>query len=137
VISAAVQDSVFAVKDATWRQSARRFTVALQRFRWERAGNTTGAQGAPGERVASVLAFEAVLGVKAHKVAQGRQGAVASLLSVRFAPAAEPPGGTVSLLLAGGGEIRLEVECLDAVLADLGAAREALRRPDHGLDEGA
>jgi hypothetical protein len=37
----------------------------------------------------------------------------------------------VSLLLAGGGEIVLEVECLDALLLDVGPAWPTPRRPDH------
>lgn len=131
VIAAAVQDGVFAVRDAVWRPTARRFAVTLQRYRWEAAG---AAPQVPGERVASVLSFEGVLSVKSHKVALARPEAMASLLSVAFQADAEPPGGTVALLLAGGGEIRLAVECLDALLADTGPAREAVRRPDHGLD---
>lgn len=126
VVSAAVQDAVFTVQDAQWRKAARRFTIALQRFRWE-ASDAAGK----GERVPAVLAVEGVLSVKARKVALGRPQAVASILSLQFEPAAEPPGGVLVLVLAGGGEIAVEVECVDLVLGDIGDAREALARPDH------
>jgi hypothetical protein len=128
VISAAVQDGVFALKDAVWRPRARRFAVRLQRYRWE-----TASDGASGERVEAVLAFESVLSVKAAKVALGRPEAVASILSVSMAPGSEPPGGAVEIALAGGGSIRLEVDCLDAALADIGTPRAAVRQPDHEI----
>ena len=41
----------------------------------------------------------------------------------------EAPAGTVELVFAGGGAIRLEVECIEARLADLGGAWEASSRP--------
>lgn len=126
VVSAAVQDAVFTVKDAQWRKAARRFTIALQRYRWE-AMDAAGK----GERVPAVLAMEGVLSVKARKVALGRPQAVASILALQFEPAAEPPGGVLVVSLAGGGEIAVEVECVELVLGDIGEVREALARPDH------
>ena len=126
VLSAAVQDAVFTVRDAQWRKAARRFTIALQRYRWE-AADAAGK----GERVPAVLAVEGVLSVRARKVALGRPQAVASILALQFEPAAEPPGGVLVVMLAGGGEIAVEVECVELVLGDIGEVREALARPDH------
>jgi hypothetical protein len=37
----------------------------------------------------------------------------------------------VQVVLAGGGEIAVEVECLDALLMDIGAPWRTPRRPDH------
>ncbi len=46
--------------------------------------------------------------------------AVVSLLAIRFeGKDGEDPGGTIELVLAGGGAIRLTVECIDAELTDL------------------
>ena len=43
-----------------------------------------------------------------------------SLLAIRFTPnGGDDPGGVIELVLAGGGAIRLTVECIDAELADL------------------
>jgi hypothetical protein len=72
-----------------------------------------------------------VLGIKSRKVRLDAPEALASVLSITFTPAEEPPGGVVRLVLAGGGEIELEVECLDALLMDLGDAWRTPRRPDH------
>ena len=44
-----------------------------------------------------------------------------SLLTLTFEPEAEP-SGFVTLHFSGGGAVRLEVECIEAALEDLGAA---------------
>jgi hypothetical protein len=43
----------------------------------------------------------------------------------------DAPAGSVTLTFSGGGVIRLEVECLEAELADLGEAYAAKTCPDH------
>jgi hypothetical protein len=126
VIGAAVQDALLRMGDMSFDQKARRFTAMLNRFRWETAGD-----GGPYERVRAALSFEGVLGVKSRRVRPDAREALASILSIGFIPDEEPPGGVVRLMLAGGGEIALEVECLDAVLVDMGDAWRTPRRPDH------
>lgn len=125
IISAAAQDSIFQVNDATWHKATRRFTLRVQRYVWEIADTKK-----KGQRVWAVLSFEGVLGVRAQKVAQSRRDAFASLLSVSFA-AGEAPSGIVTLHLADGGMIALDVECLDVLLADLGQTRDAVGTPNH------
>jgi hypothetical protein len=126
IIAAAAQDALLRVGDVSYDKKARRFAAMINRFRWEQAG-----EKGPFERVRSALSFEGVLSVKSRKVRMDSPDAVASLLSVSFMPDAEPPGGNVRLVFAGGGEIALEVECLDALLMDMGAAWRTPRRPDH------
>jgi hypothetical protein len=126
IIGAAVQDALVRVGDISIDRKAHRFAMLINRFRWERAGET-----GPFERVRSALSFESVLGIKSRKVRLDAPEALASVLSITFTPAEEPPGGVVRLVLAGGGEIELEVECLDALLMDLGDAWRTPRRPDH------
>jgi hypothetical protein len=46
----------------------------------------------------------------------------------------EAPGGAVLLLFSGGHEMRIEVECVDAVLADVSDPWEAAQAPDHPED---
>jgi hypothetical protein len=126
ILGAAVQDALVRVGDMSFDKKARRFTALVNRFRWEQAG-----ERGPYERVRAALSFDGVLGVKSRRVRQEPGDALASILSVDFMPDGEPPGGTVRVLLAGGGEIALEVECLDAVLIDVGPAWPTPRRPDH------
>ena len=45
--------------------------------------------------------------------------------------AARIPGGEVELVFSGGGALKLEVECIDAGLSDLGGEWAALGRPRH------
>lgn len=126
ILAAAAQDALVRIGDVSFDKRARRFTALINRFRWENAG-----EHGPYERVRAALSFEGVLGVKSRKLRQDAPDALAALLSVEFRAAAEPPAGVVNMLLAGGGEIALEVECLDAVLVDVGPAWPTPRRPDH------
>jgi hypothetical protein len=41
----------------------------------------------------------------------------------------------LTLFFAGGGAIRLEVECIEAELRDLGAAWRTRTKPDHVSDD--
>ena len=126
IIAAAAQDALVRVSELHFDAKARRFTILMNRFRWEEAG-----ERGPFERIRAALSFEGVLGVKSRKVRQDAPEALAAVLSLAFKPANEPPGGSVSLVLAGGGEIAIEVECLDAVLLDMGDPWRTPRRPDH------
>jgi hypothetical protein len=126
IIGAAVQDALVRVGEMSFDKKARRFTAMINRFRWETAGET-----GPYERVRAAISFEGVLGVKSRRVRHDSDEALAALLSVAFLPEQEPPGGVVRLLLAGGGEVAVEVECLDAVLIDTGPVWPTPRRPDH------
>jgi Protein of unknown function (DUF2948) len=60
---------------------------------------------------------------------------VLNLLAVEFAET-DSPGGVVTLTFSGGGVLRLEVECLEAELADLGPSWPADARPVH-VDDAA
>lgn len=126
IISAAAQDAVLRMGDVTIDRKQRRFAVLINRFRWE-----TADEKQTFERVRAALSFEGVLGVKSRRVRPDTPESVASLLSIGFIPDEEPPGGIVRLMLAGGGEIALEVECLDALLLDLGQGWRTPRKPDH------
>jgi hypothetical protein len=126
IIAAAAQDALVRVGDVAFDKKARRFTALINRFRWEAAG-----ENGPFERVRSALSFESVLNVKSRKVRHDAPDALAAVLQIGFTPAEEPPGGVVRVLLAGGGEIAVEVECLDALLMDMGAPWRTPRRPDH------
>ena len=126
VLAAAAQDALVRAADLTYDAKVRRFTALISRFRWEKAESA-----GPFERVQSALSFESVLKVRSRRLRRDAPDALASVLSLAFEPAEEPPGGTVRVVFAGGGEVALDVECLDAVLVDLGAAWPPPRRPDH------
>ncbi len=124
VIAAALQDAVAKIGDINYEAAARRVTIGFNRFRWEAGARTR-------ERIRSGIQFGGVLGVKARKLRRDAPNAVVELLTLAFEPG-EAPGGVITLAFAGGGDLRLEVECVDAVLSDVSAAWPARRVPEHG-----
>ena len=124
VISAALQDAIAHVGDLEWDARGRRFTLALNRFRWEHPGALLG------ERVRAGLQFGSVLAVKSRNLRREPKDAVVELLAVSF-EAGEPPGGEVRLAFAGGGDVVLTVECVDAALADISAPWPTPSTPAH------
>ena len=125
MLSARLQDAVGKLKDFAWLPKQRRFAALVNRFRWEDAKG-------PGTRVQAVLRFDGVSKVQSVNVKHGAPDAVVSLLAINFIPSGEgDPAGTIELALAGGGTIRLTVECIDAELADQTAPWAARAKPDH------
>jgi hypothetical protein len=131
ILSARLQDAVLKLKDVSWQPKKRRFAAVVNRLVWEEGGKT---------RVRAGLHFDSVLKVQSHKVKLGAGEAVIDLLAVTFTPnggtpnEGENPGGLVELVLAGGGAIRLTVECIEAELADLTQPWAARGTPDHGAE---
>jgi hypothetical protein len=124
VISAALQDAIAKVGDIEWDPKGRRFTLALNRYLWETPG------GLLGNRVRAGLQFGSVLAVKSRNLRREPPDAVVELLAVRFEPG-EPPGGAIRLAFAGGGDLELMVECVDAALADISAPWPTPSTPAH------
>ena len=125
VLSAALQDAIAKIGDIRWDAQARTLTIACNRFRWE------AAKGKQGERVRSALQFGDVAGVQARNLRRDAKGAVVSLMSVGFEPAEEAPAGVVVLTFAGGGDMRVAVDCLDVALADVSDPWATPRTPGH------
>ncbi len=117
VLSALVQDAVGQTADIAWMPRRRRFTLLLNRFRWEDA-NAAERQGRPVERARALLAIEDVRAARSNGIDPGDRDLVVSLLSLAFEPG-EDGTGTLRIVLAGDGEIALSVECLDVALTDV------------------
>jgi len=126
IVSARLQDAVAPLKDLAWLPKTRRFAALFNRFKWEDKRKRADL------RVKALLHFDDVLSVKSKGLKRGAPDAVISLLAIRFTPkGGDDPAGTVELVFAGGGTIRLEVECLSAGLTDVGGEWAARGRPDH------
>ncbi|WP_417492872.1 DUF2948 family protein [Maricaulis sp.] len=125
-ISAALQDAVAQLGDFEFSRQTRSFTIAFNRFRWEATGRK--------QRVRCGVQFGNVVAARSYNLRQGAEEAVVNLLSISFEPG-EAPSGEVVLVFSGGGELRLEVECLDVAMVDISAPWPATRRPEHGMDE--
>jgi hypothetical protein len=129
VLSAALQDAVAKIGDIRWDAQGRTLTIACNRFRWEGPAGAKGGRG--GERVRSALQFGDVSGVQARNLRRDVRGAVVELLSIGFEPAEEAPAGVVTLTFAGGGDMRVSVDCLDVALADVSEPWATPRTPGH------
>lgn len=127
IVSAHVQDAVMKVADLTYLKAEGRFVVAMNRFVWE---NRPGFFSRTHERRRSALHFEGVRGVRFSGFSPRKSDDVLSLLALRF-EAAAAPSGVIELTFAGDAAIRLDVEYIEARLADLGAAWETASRPLH------
>jgi hypothetical protein len=130
VISAHVQDAVLKVGDMTFLPRERRFVVAMNRFIWEQADGKRQTY----ERRRAALTFDRVSAARLSGIDRTRPDEVLNLLAVHFEPTDEP-GGTVSLVFAGGGAVQLSVEVIEVRLADLGAAWATAAKPVHDLDD--
>jgi hypothetical protein len=117
VISSLVQDAVFPITEMTWQRRKRRFAVLLNRFRWEDRPAAE-RRGRPYERVQSLLVIEDVMAVASQGLDLSDRDTVLSLLSIQFEPG-EDGTGRITLILAGDGEVALEVECIEVVLRDV------------------
>lgn len=127
IVSAHAQDAVMKVADLEFLAREKRFVVAMNRFAWEESG---GLFKHHNERRRSVLHFDRVLAARTSGITRTKPAEVLSLLAVRFDPA-EAPAGVVELVFSGGAAIRLDVECIEARLTDIGGAWEASSRPAH------
>jgi hypothetical protein len=125
VISASTQDAVVRVPDMGFAEGGRRFALLMNRYAWE----VSGKRG-PGQRHRAALSFSRVNRVQTAGINMGASEGVLDLLDIRFEPG-EAPAGAIELRFAGGGTIRLEVECIEARLEDLGAAWAAAAKPEH------
>ena len=130
VVSTHLQDAVLKVADVLWRPAEKRVVVALNRFDWEGAQNTSIADRPEYRRRRSALRFERVLSCKCRSLDPAGKDVILNLLTVEFAET-DTPSGVVSLIFSGGGELRLEVECLEAELVDLGPVWTSGKCPVH------
>ena len=112
VLSALVQDAVLTAGDMRYQKSKRRFTLLINRFRWEE-----GAARSP-ERVRSLLVIGDVGHVKGQGLERKDPDLVLSLLSLGFVAGADGTG-VVALTFAGDGALALAVEALDVALKDV------------------
>lgn len=128
IVSSHLQDAVLRVAEMVYLPSQKRFAAVLNRFDWEKA-----AEGDGYERRRAALRFDRVLDAKLKNLRPQSKDRVLSLLTIRFEPG-DPPSGFVTLAFSGEATIRLEVECIEAELKDLGPVWRARSKPRHPAD---
>jgi len=126
VISACLQDAVVTLGDMAYLPRERRFALMASRFLWEKPG----ADGDNCRRIRTGIHFEDVLEVTTLNISQDDKALALDLLAVDVIPA-EETRATILLIFAGGGLIRLEVECITCLLTDMGDPWSTRCRPRH------
>ena len=124
VLSAHLQDAIAKVGDIAYLPKEKRFAMLLNRFDW------TGSERNPPVRRRAGIHFERVLAAKTRGIDLAASDAIVNLLAVEFEEK-EPPTGIVTLFFSGEAAIKLEVECLEAALSDIGPQWPARERPRH------
>jgi hypothetical protein len=125
VISTHVQDAHVQVADIIWRQTEKRLVIGMNRLDWEQ---TLAGETEP-RRLVAALRFDRVLACKSRNIDLDDQDGLLDLVGIEFHES-EAPGGSALLHFAQGGALRLDVECLECELTDLGPE-------DIALDDGA
>ena len=123
IVSAHLQDAVAKIGDMAYLPAEKRFAMLVNRFDW------TTAEREPVRKRAGIH-FERVLNARMRGIDLSKRDAVLNLLAVEFEEA-QAPSGAITLLFSGNSAIRLEVECLEAALSDLGPQWPAQKCPQH------
>jgi len=144
VLSANLQDAVLTVGDMAYLARQNRFAAICNRFDWQSALATVadGRRRGPYRRRRSALRFERVRAAKLQNIDPAAKDQVLELLAIQFEATRNGggdeggagPEGDISLIFAGGGVVRLHVECIEAELRDLGPVWSTRSRPQHGDD---
>ncbi|MEA2975998.1 MAG: hypothetical protein QOF19_1518 [Alphaproteobacteria bacterium] len=129
VVSAHLQDASVKVSDVLWLPQEKRLVVGLDRFDWLAANGTSPEF----RRCRAALRFERVFACKCRGISPLAKDTVLNLLAVDFVDS-NSPSGAVILTFAGGAALRLEVECLEAELVDLGPVWTISGCPEHSED---
>jgi len=129
VVSTHLQDAVIKVADVIWQPQAKRLVIGLNRFDWEQAV----ADKPQNCRRRAALRFDRVQAFKCRGVDPAGKDGVLNLLAVEFTET-EAPSGVVTLIFSGEAALRLDVECLEAELVDLGPVWTCTGRPVHAVE---
>jgi hypothetical protein len=127
VLSAHMQDALVRVADMTLVSKTGIFALVGSRFDWLAAG-----QGRK-QRCQVGLHFDRVLKASRKGFETAKPDDVLNLLSMTFT-VTDAPAGVVDLVFSGGAAVRLEVECLEGQLRDLGPRWQTTRQPGHAGD---
>jgi len=134
IISAHMQDALLKVGDIKYLPKQKTLALVASRYDWQRHADTTANSGS---RRQCGLLINRVSSVRSHRIRQGARNAVLSLLSLKFEPGEETPEGAIELIFSGGGLMRLEVECVEARLNDLGRVWQTAKVPKHDENDAA
>ncbi len=128
-----MQDAILRTVDMLWDPASHRFVALMNRFDWQDADAASSGSKQVRQRFQRhrcALRFDHVNGVQLKNIEIGQRNTTLSLLTMRFEPDDEP-SGKIELIFAGDCSIRLDVECIEAELTDLGKGWNVRSKPEH------
>ena len=133
IVSAHLQDAVAKVGDMTFSKAAQRFVALSNRLIRDPEGTMPGA----GERRRTALRIDRVTHAQVQGFTPADRSTVLEILTLTFTPHADPaqaPAGVITVVCAGDASVRLDVECVEVVMEDLGPAWSAAAIPQHDAE---
>ncbi|MCG8493408.1 MAG: DUF2948 family protein [Sneathiellales bacterium] len=127
VLSAALEGAISSPGELGYSSSNRAFTMTASRFMWEQKSSSSSY------RVRTGLYCSGILSVRANGISQDQRDVALELLSMDCT-AGEDGSAVLDLNFAGGGTIRMELECIDLTLTDVGDPWETDKIPSHDTE---
>lgn len=129
VLSAHLQDAVLRVSDLAYLKAEQRVAMVVNRFDWTSSKTKDGQFS----RRRAGLRFEKVISAQVTGFSLNDKSKVLSLMAITF-ETTEDPAGVIQIVFSGDAAIRLQVECVEAELRDLGAQWATKTMPHHPDD---
>lgn len=127
VLSAALEGAISSPGELGYSSANRVFTLTASRFMWEQKTKSASY------RVRTGLYCSDVLSVKASGINQDQKEVALELLSLECT-AGDEGSAILDLNFASGGTIRLELECIDLTLTDVGDPWGTDKIPSHDTE---
>jgi hypothetical protein len=129
VLSAHMQDALVRVGDMAFVPGSQVFALLAARFDW-----CACVEAGRCERARTGLHFDYVSRVSRSGFDQHDREVMLNVLSITF-EAKDSPAGIVVVNFSAGAALRLEVECLEAHMRDLGDRWQARTTPAHPVED--
>jgi hypothetical protein len=131
VISGLVQDAIVPPADMTYLPDEGTFALALNRFQWERAGDSP-----PYSRSHAGLRIDNVKAVRRRGISpSGDRERLLSLLAIAYAEGIDGAPNAIHLQFSEDRAVRLDVGDIAVALSDLGEAWPTQWKPGHEVVE--
>lgn len=127
VIATHVQDALLYVQDIDFVVGRKQLNLAINRCHNEAETSANRVQ-----RGHAGLVFSHVESMQVQNINRAHPEQILSLLSIEFKPS-EAPAGAVELIFADNASIKLNVNCLEVHLADMGETWMSQAKPSHKL----
>ncbi|MCR9214329.1 MAG: DUF2948 family protein [Proteobacteria bacterium] len=129
ILSAALEGTITSPGEMSFLRSRRAFTLMGSRFKWEDVTDEVDQHGA-WFRIRSGVYVSDVLAVQSSGISQSTPTEVLELLNISV-EMKDDIAADICLEFAGGGTIKLDVECINVTLTDVDKAWQTEQKPVH------